>query len=98
MYAVIVDLNIKPGLIEEFLPLVQVNAKSSVETEPGCRQFDVCLAENDPNLVLLYELYDDAAAFAAHMQTSHFKRFDAQSAEMIASKRVLTASRLPHAG
>ena len=51
------------------------NAKVSRETEPGCRQFDVCV-EADTGRTFLYELYDDRAAFEAHLASAHFKAFD----------------------
>ena len=40
--------------------------------------------------VFLYELYDDAAAFDAHRGMPHYRRFDAGTAAMIASKDVAT--------
>jgi quinol monooxygenase YgiN len=66
------------------------NARASREREPGCRRFDVAFSEKDPTLVFLYELYDDAAAFAAHVQERHFKEFDAKTAPWVASKAART--------
>ena len=34
--------------------------------EPGCRRFDVVEPQGEPDRVLLYEIYDDEAAFDAH--------------------------------
>ncbi len=41
--------------------------------EPGVRLFLVHRALENPAQFLFYELFDDAAAFAAHQQTPHFK-------------------------
>ena len=41
--------------------------------EPGVRLFLVHRALENPAQFLFYELFDDAAAFAAHQQTAHFK-------------------------
>jgi quinol monooxygenase YgiN len=38
--------------------------------------------------VFLYEIYDDRAAFDAHLAAAHFKRFDAAVGSMVASKAV----------
>ena len=70
------------------------NAAASTREEPGCRQFEVC---HDPNLighVFLYEVYDDRAAFDAHLSMPHFKSFDAATAGMIRSKTVRALTRL----
>lgn len=38
--------------------------------------------------IALYEIYDDAAAFAAHLATPHFKDFDVASADLVTHKSV----------
>ena len=73
----------KPGAGERFVELVAVNAAASVRDEPGCRRFDILLPEAGGERVDLYEIYDDADAFAAHLETPHFKRFKAETAELI---------------
>ena len=94
MFAVIVELKIKPGQSDAFMPLMRANAAASLREEPGCRQFDVCLDEDAASRVWLYEVYDDAAAFQAHLKTAHFKEFDESTTEMISDKRVSTAARV----
>ena len=98
MYAVIVELKIAEGAMAGFLPLMHVNAATSLRDEPGCQQFDVCIAESDPLLVVLYEVYDNRAAFEAHLGSAHFKSFDAAVADMITDKRVVTAVRAAQPG
>jgi len=94
MYVVIVDFRIKPERLAEFMPLMLENARASRETEPGCRVFDVCVDPKEKTSVFLYEVYDDRAAFDAHLAASHFKRFDAAVAAMVASKAVRILERL----
>ena len=94
MFAVCVDLRIKPGQMAAFLPLMIANAEASLRDEPGCHQFDVCRVDADPDLVVLYELYTDADAFAAHLAAPHFQSFDVATAEMVAEKAVRTGPRL----
>lgn len=38
--------------------------------------------------MFLYEVYDDRAAFQAHLTSVHFLEFDAQTASMVAGKTV----------
>lgn len=85
MYAVTVTFEIKPDQVEAFMPLMVENARASLEQEPGCHQFDIC---RDGAVVFLYELYDDRAAFDAHLQTAHFLGFDAAVGPMIDSKSI----------
>ena len=87
-FVVVVDLAIADGAMAEFLPLMRENAAASLRDEPGCRQFDVCLDLAGPDSVLLYEVYDDAAAFDAHLATAHFRAFDSRTAALVRSKQV----------
>ena len=88
MYVVTVEFAIKAEWLEVFSKAVLTNAQTSLEQEPGCRQFDVCLDGDDPSHFFLYELYLDSAAFKLHLGTEHFKRFDATVAEWVESKHV----------
>ncbi|WP_282047222.1 putative quinol monooxygenase [Roseibium album] len=94
MFAVTVQFQIRDGMFETFMPLMIENAKASLEGEPGCRQFDVCSDPDRPNEVFLYEIYDDAAAFQAHLKTPHFQAFDVQVAPMISEKSVATYAKV----
>jgi (4S)-4-hydroxy-5-phosphonooxypentane-2,3-dione isomerase len=92
MYVVTVLFELNANEYERFLPLMIENANTSRGQEPGCRQFDVCVDPNGVTTVFLYEIYDDRAAFDRHLTMPHFKRFDAETAAMIASKKVRTFS------
>ena len=85
---VIVDFRLKPGADREFRHLVEANADASVRNEPGCRRFDVVVSKDDARRILLYEIYDDRAAFDAHLKTPHFDVFNRESAALVISKTV----------
>jgi quinol monooxygenase YgiN len=88
MLAVVVKFLIEPEFVECFERAIVANAAASRETEPGCRQFDVCRDPADPRVFFLYELYDDAAAFDAHCRTAHFLVMDALTAGWVQGKVV----------
>ena len=88
MYVIAVDFTIHAQDLAAFMLLMLENAQVSRETEPGCRRFDVCRDPARPEHVFLYELYDDRAAFDAHLADAHFKAFDAAVKSMVASKAV----------
>ena len=88
MYIVTVSFQIKPAHMAEFAPAMQANADESLSREPDCRQFDVCVALDDPNRVFLYEVYTSAEAFQAHLAMPHFKTFNALITLWVESKAV----------
>jgi (4S)-4-hydroxy-5-phosphonooxypentane-2,3-dione isomerase len=94
-YVIIVEFTIKPGEMQRFMPLMLENAERSLKDEPGCRRFDVLTGED--GRVILYEIYDDEAAFAAHCRAPHFHRFDEASRPLVATKRVERCTLVNHA-
>lgn len=87
-FALSVTFRLHEGHLDEFLPRIVENARTSREVEPGCRVFDVAIPEAVPDTVFLWEIYDDRAAFDTHLSSLHFKTFDAATATMVASKTV----------
>ena len=67
-------LDAKPGLVEEFRAAI-VELVRQVRQEPGCIVFIAYEARDTPGRFYLYEVYADAAAFAAHLQTDHVHTF-----------------------
>ncbi len=71
MYVILAPIQIKPEHREEFIEAMLLDAKGSVENEPGCVRFDVIQDEQDPNRIYLYEVYKDRDAFEAHLTMPH---------------------------
>ena len=91
-FAITVDFELVEGARDEFLRLVKENAAASVRDEPGCTRFDVLTFRSgaeDHDRVFLYEIYEDRAAFEAHVRTAHFKSFDAATKAMVRRKTVV---------
>lgn len=76
MFVVLVQFIVKAGNEQAFLERVCRQAADSLQLESDCRQFDVCRDDRNPRRILLYELYTNAAAFDAHLHSSHFVAFD----------------------
>ncbi len=88
MLAVVVEFRIKPEHVQTFHEAIVANARQSLRAEPGCLRFDVCRDAADPALFYLYELYDDDAAFEAHLKMPHFLQMNAHTADWVLSKSV----------
>ena len=67
-------LDARPDRLEEFRAAI-VTLVRQVRSEPGCTVFDAYEARDTPGRFYLYEVYTDAAAFAAHLKTEHVHTF-----------------------
>jgi quinol monooxygenase YgiN len=85
-FVLTVGLVVRPDQVDRFMSMLLENAKAARETEPGCRQFDVLVDPKDRTRVMLYEVYEDEAAFQAHQQTAHFKRYIADGIPLLQSR------------
>jgi len=85
---ILVEFVIKRDAISQFHPLILKNARSSLRDEPGCRRFDVLHNPDEPHRVVLYEVYDDAAAFDHHVTMPHYKTFTAAADGLIETRSV----------
>jgi quinol monooxygenase YgiN len=67
-------LDARPGLEDSFRERIAELVRA-VRREPGCVTFTAYEARDTPGRFYLYEVYADAAAFAAHLQTDHVHTF-----------------------
>jgi quinol monooxygenase YgiN len=84
-FVLAVNIRIKPENVDAFMKGVLENAMNA-RKEPGCRQFEVLVDQQDRTKVMLFEVYDDEKAFEAHQQTPHFKKYLAEAVPLLASR------------
>ena len=68
--AILVDVEIEPSRIDEFLTVMEGDALGSRE-EAGCLRFDLIRASD--TRFFFYEVYADADAVAVHKAQPHFQ-------------------------
>ena len=85
MQILLVEVNVKPERLNDFLDLIKYDAEHSENDEPGCLRFDVLRDTENPNRFFYYEVYKDEAGRLAHRETPHFARYAADSADMFSS-------------
>jgi len=86
-YINLVELVVVPSELPKFLELAKDNAAQAMK-DPGVREFNITQMATNPNHVVYYEVYENAAALDAHRATDHFKKYQAATAGMIADRFV----------
>ncbi len=79
MHVVVGTHRIKAEHLEEYLASMRVYAAVCV-AEPGCVRYEVLQDLAEPTIICLYEVFQDAEAFAAHRSSEHHGRWMARSA------------------
>lgn len=74
MIVLIARYQCRPGQGEAVEAALREMAPLVTAHEPGCKLYQVSRAQDDPDLLLLYEQYVDEAALLSHRETQHFQR------------------------
>jgi quinol monooxygenase YgiN len=85
---IVIELEIVPTELDNFKAVIKENAAAWVREEPGCLEFNVAFDKDNPTHALLFEVYENAEAIAAHQSTSRFKQHMAGAAKRIGSRKV----------
>jgi len=89
-HIVVVEFDIVPAEIDKFMTAIKELGAAAVN-ELGCRQFSIAVSQKDPNHVLLFEVWDNAAALNAQFATDRFKKYQATTANMVAKRSEIRA-------
>ena len=76
------EVDVADGQVGKFIDAAKSHAAASVQ-DPGCREFDIAVSQTKGSHVLLFSAFDDAAAFAAHQASDHYKAYVAATKGII---------------
>jgi quinol monooxygenase YgiN len=82
MITLIFRMKIREGKEQEALARLEKMATAVAENEPGALAYVFHTSHENPNEVVLYESYEDDAAFQAHMKTPHMDELRASVSEL----------------
>ncbi len=86
MLAVCVHVHVKPEHVDAFIRATAENHRNTI-LEPGALRFDVLQQADDPARFVLYEVYRDDEAAAAHKATEHYAKWRDTVADWMAEPR-----------
>ncbi len=78
-------IQIYPVQLENYQAALKEEIETSVRVEPGVLALHAVAEKDDPSHILVFEIYADAAAYQAHVESPHFKQYQAATQEMVKS-------------
>jgi quinol monooxygenase YgiN len=87
-FALVVRFTVRPGAEQQFDALVAETAAGIRDHEPGTVIYACHTVQDQPRQRIFYELYQDRAAFEAHEQTAHTRRFLAERKALLEATEV----------
>lgn len=98
MVVVVVFLEVHRAHEASMRSAIMTHARTCRAMEPGCVRYDVSLDPLDAASFLIYQVYENEAAFRAHKELPHYAAFRLKVESWIKSRRVLTYNLLDEAG
>ncbi|MBV9568347.1 MAG: antibiotic biosynthesis monooxygenase [Hyphomicrobiales bacterium] len=88
-YIQLAELEIDPAQIENYMAAVRRHIEAAVRTEPGVLVLYAVAHKDDPTRITVFEIYQNAEAYRAHLAAPHFKDYKSTSERMIRSLRLI---------
>jgi len=71
--------------LKAYYAALREGLETAVREEPGVLNLWAVAEKNNPTHITLFEIYTDEAAYKAHIQTAHFKKYKAAVQNMVKS-------------
>ena len=88
-YVRLAELEIDPTQLESFKAAATEEIEASVRVEPGVLALYAVYVKDHPDQVRVFEMYTDADAYRAHLETAHFKKFAATTKDMVKFRKLM---------
>ena len=79
------ELRIDPGQLEDYKAALREEIEAAIRLEPGVLTLYAVSVKGDPAQIRIFEMYADVAAYEAHLQTPHFKKYKTGTQGMVKS-------------
>jgi len=87
-YVRVADIEIDPARREAFCAALSQEIETSIRVEPGVLALHAVHAKDNPAHIVVFEIYADVAAYAAHLETPHFAAYKAATADIVTSLKL----------
>jgi quinol monooxygenase YgiN len=85
----IAELEIDPSRLDAFKEAVKEEMETSVRVEPGVLAIYAVAEKENPSKLRFFEMYTDEAAFRAHIDSTHFRKYRETTQDMILSRKLI---------
>jgi len=79
------ELQIDPSHLENYKAALREEIETSIRLEPGVLALYAVAVKGQSAQIRIFEMYADTAAYQAHLETPHFKRYKTGTQGMVKS-------------
>jgi quinol monooxygenase YgiN len=83
------ELEIDPAQLENYKAALREEIETSIRVEPGVLTLYAVAEKENPAHIRIFEMYADADAYKAHLESPHFKKYKVTTQEMVKSLKLV---------
>ena len=87
-YVRVAEIEIDPVQLEAYKVAAKEIVEDSVRLEPGVLALYSVSDKDNPAHVTVFEIYRDRAAYEAHLEMPHFKKYKAATRDLVKSLKI----------
>ena len=88
-YVRLAELEIDPAQLESFKAALKEGMETALRAELGVLALYAVSQKDNPAHIMVFEMYTDADAYKAHLETSPFKKYKATTQKMVKSLKLV---------
>ncbi|HVS92146.1 MAG TPA: putative quinol monooxygenase [Mucilaginibacter sp.] len=77
------QIQVDPPQLEQYNAALKEQMTTAIKVEPGVLTYYAVADKAEPSHITILEIYADTAAYQAHIQTPHFKKYKAVVQNMV---------------
>lgn len=85
----IAELEIDPAQLENYKAELREEIEASIHLEPGVLTLYAVSLKDNPTSIRILETYADVAAYKAHIESPHFKKYKTNTEAMVRSLKLV---------
>jgi quinol monooxygenase YgiN len=91
-YVQLAELDIDPSQLDAYRAAVSEHIHAAIRAEPGVLVLYAVAHKDNPARITVFEVYKDTAAYKAHLEAAHFKKYKATVETMVKSLKLVPAT------
>jgi quinol monooxygenase YgiN len=83
------EIEIEPDYLQDYNQILQEEAEASVRLEPGVLAIFPMFQKEQPNQIMVLEIYASRQAYELHLKTPHFIKYKTTTLKMVKSLKLI---------
>ena len=88
-YLQMAEIEIDPAQADSYKAAVKEQIETAIRVQPGVLALYAVYEKDNLSLVRVFEIYADADAYKAHLETPHFRQYKATTQQMVRSLKLI---------